>query len=185
MIRKMLLAAFALVALTAAPAAAQYDFTVTPTVVSAGGTVNVTGKGCAAGSPVTVTVTQRSTGEVVLTTTGTADGDGEFSIDIVLDDSFPPGLYDVEARCALPDCTTDASQRLQGVVEGCELVFAATVEIAAPGPGPTTPGDGVDDGDIVRTGSDLNGLGMLGAGLLAAGGLVLVATKGRRRTAEA
>jgi hypothetical protein len=184
MIRKMLLAALALVALVAAPAAAQYDFTVSPTVVSAGGVVNVSGKGCGPFSTVSVKVTQRSTGSVIYTGQDQTDAAGEFSFDIQLPTGLAPGFYDLEARCPLDGSLDASSTRLQGVVEGDDLVFRAVIEIRAAGNGGDN-GGGVDDGDIVRTGSDLNGLGLLGAGLLTAGGLVLIATKGRRRSAGA
>lgn len=185
MIRKMLVGAIALVAIAAAPAAAQYDFTVSPTQVQAGGAVNISGEGCAPNSEVTVVITKRTSAEVVITDSGSTDDNGQFSIDIDLPSSLTPGFYDLEARCTLPDCSVDASSRaLQGEVEGCELVFRSAIEIVTPGT-PSTPGDGVDGGNIVRTGSDLNGLGLLGAGLLTAGGLVLIATKGRRGHAAA
>ena len=49
---------------------------------------------------------------------------------------------------------------------------------------PPTTGSTGTTGPIVRTGSDLNGLGLLGAGLLTLGGLILVATKTRRHEAR-
>jgi hypothetical protein len=179
----MLIAAMALVALAAAPAAAQYDFSVSPTVVQAGGVVNISGEGCGPFSTVTVKVTQRSSGDVIFSGLDQTDAAGEFSFDITLPSNLAPGFYDLEARCPL-DGSLDRSTRLQGVVEGDDLVFRAVIEIVADGGG-TPGGGGVDDGDIVRTGSDLNGLGLLGAGLLTVGGLVLIATKSRRSTADA
>ena len=40
----------------------------------------------------------------------------------------------------------------------------------------------MNNGTLPRTGSDLDRLGLMGAGLLTAGGLVLVATKSRRHS---
>jgi opacity protein-like surface antigen len=183
MIRKMLIAAVALVVLAATPAAAQYDFEVSPTVVQAGGVVTVSGKGCPPNSPVGVKVTQRSTGKIIYKARSKTDANGEFTFQIKLRKNLAPGFYDLEARCPLkPGIPVDYNQRaLQGKVEGDYLVFRAVIEIKGPTKG--GGGSGVDDGDIVRTGSDLNTMGLVGAGLLTVGGLVLIASK-RRRTAE-
>ena len=119
MVRKMLIAAAVLVVLMATPAAATYDFEVSPATVQPGGTVTLSGHGCAPGSPVTVTVTQRSTGKVVLELTGTADDQGEFKIPVTIPTTLTGGWYDIQARCGLPDCTADSSRALQGEVDGC------------------------------------------------------------------
>ncbi len=59
MIRKMLIGATLLLALAAAPVAAQtYDFNVTPGTVVAGGQVTVSGQGCAANAQVIITMTE-------------------------------------------------------------------------------------------------------------------------------
>ncbi|HRW38072.1 MAG: hypothetical protein KDB04_01030 [Acidimicrobiales bacterium] len=184
MFRKMLVAGLALVALAASPAAAEYDFSVSPTVVQAGGVVTVSGEGCVPFSTVSVKVTQRSTGSVIYTGSDQTDANGEFTFDVQLPKNLAPGFYDLEARCPL-DGSTAPGRALQGTVEGNDLVFRAVIEIvAAPGGGGGGGGGGVDDGKIVRTGSDLNGLGLVGAGLLTVGGLVLIASK-RRRTSAA
>ncbi|MEZ5138134.1 MAG: hypothetical protein R2711_05045 [Acidimicrobiales bacterium] len=182
MFRKMLVAALALVALVAAPVAAEYDFSVSPTVVQAGGVVTVSGTGCVPFSTVSVKVTQRSTGTIVYTGSDQTDANGEFTFDVQLPKNLAPGFYDLEARCPL-DGSTAPTRALQGTVEGNDLVFRAVIEIVA-APGGGGGGGGVDDGNIVRTGSDLNGLGLVGAGLLTVGGLVLIASK-RRRTSVA
>lgn len=184
MFRKMLIAGLALVALMASPAAATYDFEVSPTVVQAGGVVSVSGKDCPPLSPVGVKVTQRATGKIVYQASDTTDAAGEFSFQIKLPSNLAPGWYDLEARCPLkPGLPADYNRRaLQGEVEGDYLVFRASFEVKAAPSG--NGGTGTDDGTIVRTGSDLNGLGLVGAGLLTVGGLVLVASK-RRKTADA
>lgn len=184
MFRKMLIVGVALVALAASPAAAQYDFEVSPTVVQAGGVVSVSGKDCPPLSPVGVKVTQRSTGTIIYQAEDTTDAQGSFSFNIQLPKDLAPGFYDLEARCPLkPGLPAEYNRRaLQGQIEGDYLVFRAVIEVRAPGGG--DDGNGVDDGDLVRTGSDLNGLGLIGAGLLTVGGLVLIASK-RRNAAGA
>lgn len=186
MVRKMLIVGVALAALVASPAAAQYDFEVSPTVVLAGGVVSVSGRDCPPLSPVGVKVTQRSTGTIIYQASDTTDAEGSFSFEIKLPANLAPGFYDLEARCPLkPGLPADYNRRaLQGEIEGDYLVFREVIEIRAPGGGDNGGGGGVDDGDLVRTGSDLNGLGLIGAGLLTVGGLVLIASK-RRNAASA
>lgn len=177
MFRKMMIGAVALVALVASPAAAQYtDFTVTPGAVVLGGDITVSGKGCGAGETVTVTVTQitstKAVGDVIITTTTPADDNGEYSTTIVIPKDAEPGTYEVVAECG-------------GVVVGRQTITVMapttpTTPTTAPGGSSTTP-----SGTIVRTGSDLNGLGLLGIGLLTTGGIILVATKSRRHQARA
>lgn len=179
MFRKMLIAALALVALMASPAAATYDFEVSPTVVQAGGTVSISGKDCPPNSPVDVKVTQRATGKVIYTASDTTDAAGEFSFSIKLPSDLAAGWYDIEARCCPADGAAPSERALQGTVEGDCVVFRASVQVKAAPAG----NDGTGTGTIVRTGSDLNGLGLVGAGLLTVGGLVLLASK-RRKTAE-
>jgi len=166
-IRKILLGAIALVGLLASPALAQYSIIVTPGQVPPGGSVTATGEGCPPGSVVTITVTRATStqapGEVIFTETTTADADGEFASTFVMPADAEPGDYLVAAFC------------------GGQQVASAIITVLGPTDGGGSAGTGVDDDDIVRTGSDLNGLGIAGAGLLTAGGLLLLATKGRRR----
>lgn len=164
MVRKMLLGAFALIALVAAPAAAQYDFVVTPGTVTLGGDVTVSGEGCTPGDEVSITMTQlteastnRAIGDSVVVGTGTADENGEFTITFTVPENFALGSYEVEAFCS-------------GYSVG-----SSVIQVVGPGGG--------GGGSIVRTGSDLNGLGLLGAGLLTGGGIILLATKSRRNRA--
>lgn len=167
MFRKMLIGAFAAVALAAAPAAAQYNITATPDPVLPGGTVTVTGDLCAAGAEVTVTLapaaTQRALDEPIQVGSGQANEDGEYSIDVQIPADLDPGTYDL--------------------VVFCDGLFVESVQITVAGPQvPTTqPPTGGDD--LVRTGSNLNGLGLMGAGLLLGGGIVLFATRERRHAA--
>lgn len=164
MFRKMLIGAFAAVAFVAAPAAAQYNITVTPDPVPPGGTVTVTGDLCAAGAEVTVTLaptaTQRSLTGPIQVGSGQANEDGEYSIDVQIPGDLDPGTYDLTVFC--------------------DGLFVQSVQITVTGPStPTTqPSTGSDD--LARTGSNLNGLGLMGAGLLLGGGIVLFATRERR-----
>lgn len=166
MFRRMLIGAFALIALVAAPAAAQYDFSVGPGNVTPGGDVTVSGEGCSAGAEVTITLTllqatRAAVGESVVVATVTADANGEFNLTFQIPADAVLGRYKVEAFC-----------------DGAS-VGSAEINVVAPSSG------GGGQGTIVRTGSDLNGLGLLGAGLLTAGGIILIATKSRRHRAQA
>ena len=170
MFRRMLIGAAVLLALAAAPAAAQYDFTVTPGQVEAGGVVSVAGSGgCHPNEQVTITLTQisaaKAVGDKIVITTLTTNAEGEFSGSFTVPAGTQPGTYDVTAHCNNDDVGT------------AELVVVKGSTV-------TTPGHGAG-GPIVKTGSDLNGLGMVGASLLIAGGIVLVATKSRRDAARA
>ena len=166
MFRKMLIGAVALVALVAAPAAAQYNLDVGGEIVP-GGTVTVAGDSCAFNAEVEVTLTQtsssaRAVGDTVTLATGTADGEGKYNISFELPADLEPGTYDISVYC------------------NGAFVRSAQVEIGQ-GTAPTTrPGSGNNGGPIVRTGSDLNGLGLAGVGLLTVGGIILIATKTRR-----
>ena len=169
MIRKMLIGATLLLALAAAPVAAQtYDFNVTPGTVVAGGQVTVSGQGCAANAQVIITMTeaapQRAVGDVIFTTTITADENGEFTYTFTVPVGTPAGTYEITANC-----------------DG--HVFSSFIDVVDTTP-TTTPGNG-STGPIVRTGSDLNGLGLAGAGLITLGGIILIATRSRRHQARA
>ena len=169
MFRKMLIGALALVALAAAPAAAQYNLDVGGEIVP-GGTVTVAGDSCAFNAEVEVTLTQtaastRAVGDTVTLATGTADGEGNYNISFELPADLEPGTYDINVYC------------------NGAFVRSAQVEIGQTGTPTTRPGSGSGSsggGPIVRTGSDLNGLGLAGVGLLTVGGIILIATKTRR-----
>lgn len=199
MVRKLLLTTIALVVLAATPAVAQYpDIVVTPGKVVPGGTVTVSGKGCPPGSTVVVTLKKApaaapaslptggsegqlsraagtagttrlvdlAVGEVVATVT--ADQDGNFNASFKIPPHATPGFYDVITEC-------------DGIVQSQRIEVLGQTEVPPSNP----PGGGArPDGEIVRTGSNLNGVGLIGAGLLAVGGLVLLASR-KRRAADA
>jgi len=204
MVRKLIIAVVALVALAATPASAQYpEIVVQPGRVGPGGTVTVTGKGCDAG--VTVTITMRrvpaggqaslpaggagdgrvaapvrsgsplrgadlDVGEVVATTT--TDQDGTFTATFTVPPHATPGFYDVISQCG----DHVLSQRI-------EVVGASQLPDDG-GSGNNGGGSGIRDtgrdGALPRTGSNLNAVGLLGAALLVAGGLVLLAARKRQ-----
>lgn len=152
MVRKVLLGAVMIVALFAAPAAAQYGtFTVNPGSVRPGGQANFNGKGCKAGETVTVTVQ----GTVVATVTAKPNGsfNGNFTVNL------PSGNYTVVSTCG-------------SLVQSAPLlVRSANVSNRPTGTGGTT---------LPRTGSNIDTLGLMGAALLVAGGGVMLATRKRR-----
>ncbi|WP_426573436.1 hypothetical protein [Aquihabitans sp. McL0605] len=173
MFRRMLIGAAVLVALFAAPAAAQYDYTVNPGQVEPGGAVSVSGQGCAPGATVTITMTEgdttatRALGDVIFQTTVVADANGEFTVEFNIPDGTPVGTYTVTSTCG-------------DTVVGSETIDVVSATTTTPSG--TGSGSG---GTIVRTGSDLTGLGLVGAGLLTLGGIFLIATKSRRNLARA
>jgi LPXTG-motif cell wall-anchored protein len=173
MFRKMLIGAIAATVLFAVPAAAQYNITVTPGTVVPGGTVTITGDQCASNAIITVTLTQltsqRAVGDTIEVGSGQANEDGEYSVDVTIPADAEPGEYELSVFC---DGSFVQSARI--TVAGPST--PTTQPPAPPGGQPSTPGGG----DIVRTGSDLNGLGLLGAALLLGGGAVLFATRNRR-----
>ena len=163
MLRKMILGAVALVALFAAPAAAQYGFIVTPGTVVEGSNVSVSGRGCAPGATVQITFkkapdTATTPDPAFVVKTGTADSSGNFNFTFMVPAGTPPGTYDVSAFCG-------------GQLVGRERI---TVEAA-------TTATTVAVGNLPRTGTDITPMAMAGAGLLTAGGLFLLAGRKRRR----
>ncbi len=197
MLRKMLIGAAALIVLMAAPAAAQYYVVVTPTDVLAGGVVSVSGKGCGANSKVYVRF-QRITPprQTIYSKVIRADAKGNFTFKITVPKNAKPGTYRLQARCRQSgsekagDSNWDAwekanpkatSRAIAGQVRGEWLYWEAIVTVrAAPAGGP-----GTGNGTIVRTGSNLNGLGLVGAGLVATGGIILLGARNRRRYSHA
>jgi hypothetical protein len=180
-------AATLLFALLAAPASAQYA-TVDPDVVEPGGEVLFTGTGCGPNTNVDITVTYlvsyvgAPVPELLVETSILSDAEGSFSYTYPVPADALPGEYEIVARCAPGGGGSQRATTVEGTLdENGDLVFRATFIIPLPGTTTTVPG--VDDGDIVRTGSDLNGLGLLGAGLLVGGGIVLFATRNRRHAA--
>ena len=163
MFRRMVIGALLLVALVAAPAAAQYDFTVSPGDVVPGGSVTVSGSGCQPGETVTITLTQvaatKAVGDSVVIATATTDANGAFTITFVVPEGTAVGSYTLTANC------------------GGHQVGVGDLNVVAPGTATTTPGSTTP---IVRTGSDLTPLGLVGAALITVGGIILIATRTRR-----
>lgn len=154
MVRKVLIGAVMLVAVFAAPAAAQYPpFVITPSGVEQGGSVSFRGSGCQPGETVTLTVN----GQVVATTT--ADNNGEYNSSFVV--NLAPGNYTVTATC--------------GNVVNTHPLNVRGVSTSTPRPG------GTGGAPLARTGSDSNTLALVGAGLLILGGGAMVI--GRKRFA--
>ena len=170
MFRRMLIGAMMLIALVAAPAAAQYDFNVSPGEVQPGGQVSVSGEGCSPGAEVTITLTQISSskaiGDTIVVATVIADENGRFTATFTVPEGTAVGRYEVAALCD----GVQVASRFIDVVDGTTAT--------------TTPASGGTD-PIVRTGSDLNGLGLAGAGLITVGGIILIATRNRRHQARA
>ncbi|MCU1499558.1 MAG: hypothetical protein JWM47_3511 [Acidimicrobiales bacterium] len=160
MVRKVLLVALTMVALFAAPAAAQYDpLVVVPGEIGDGGMVTVTGQGCVPFDEIVIALIPPG----ITVATGTADADGNFTITFTVPEGTDPGTYTVQATC--------------GEVVQSETITVTGTPVTVP------PGNG--GGNLPRTGSDLDGMGLLGAGLLAVGGLVLLGTRRRRSTGPA
>lgn len=177
MVRKALLGAVLLLALVASPAAAQYDgFVVSPGTVTQGGTVTVSGQACEPGEVVKITL-QPTAGDPIQVAEVKADERGNYTTSFVVPADLPPGEYLVKASCGT------------GVDGKTITVVAAGTATTAPpvtkpknnqGTGSKKASKGANSGKLARTGSDLDRVGLVGAGLLMAGGLLLVATKRRR-----
>jgi LPXTG-motif cell wall-anchored protein len=158
--RILVLSTFLLVAMTGT-AFAQYvpgepGIIVDPGTVQVGGTIEVQGSGCPRDTTVSIYV-----GDTLVATTTTAADDGTGSFDvkgIVLPPSLGPGDYIVHARCGTLDLTSVLSIS----------AVAPTTTVATTGTLPTT-------------GSNSTGLLVpVGVGLVAVGGLVVLATRRRR-----
>ncbi len=190
MLRKMLTGALLLIALAASPAAAQYDTVgVSPGTVSPGGTVTLTGQAClpnvevtillvpGAGKAKSTKVTNVPPGGIQVATT-MADAQGYFTVTFKVPADLAPGTYHFEVTAPHPE----------EFPAGCfSSVESATITVASPGttvPGGGGTGGGTGGGGLVHTGSNLDRMGLIGAGLLVTGGLLLVATKRRRHDVD-
>ena len=186
MLKKILMVTAVLVFGAAAPAAAQYpEIVVTPGTVTEGGTISVTGKFCNPGENVVITLRPAATGnraipaEGIVVATTTADENGAFNTSFDLPPEATAGSYEVVVNCG-------GTTRIETIeVLGKNINPPSTVPGTTPG---TTPGpDGNNapggSGTLPRTGSDLNGYGLIGAGLLTVGGLFLLGAR-KRRTAS-
>jgi len=159
LIRRMLMLSGLFVVLFASAAHAQYvpgepGIIVDPNTVEVGGTIEVQGQGCPGGSEVTIYV-----GDILVATTiASDDGTGSFDVkDIVLPPSIGPGTYTVHAFCG-------------------ELDLTAVLNVTAVAT--TTPTQTV----LPVTGSDSGIYVKAGLGLIAVGGLLVLATRRRRAT---
>lgn len=165
MIRKVLIGALMIVAVFAAPAAAQYDtFTVSPGGVESGGTTTFQGDGCEPGSTVTISIDGDTLATVV------ANDQGQFTGSIVVD--LPAGDYTVTATCG--DVVQTAPLNVRGVSDSTTTAPDPTAPAPAPGPGVGGQGGG---SPLPRTGSNTTSLVLVGALLLAGGGAMVVARK--------
>lgn len=154
MIRKVLIGALMLVAVFAAPAAAQYDdFVVNPGSVVSGGNATFTGSGCAAGATVTITID----GKVMATVT--ADAAGNYSGSFLA--NMAAGTYTVTSTCG-------------------DLVRTSPLNVQSATVGRPGPGSGTGGSSLPRTGSNSNSMALVGFGLLAIGGGFMLATRNRR-----
>lgn len=182
MVKRIVVLAVALVALMAAPAAAQQYppdeniITVSDTSPCPGQTVTVTAQAFFAGS----TVDFRLNGQDPAVAHGTADANGKVTVELTIPAGQAQGPLEIKA---------------QGSEFGNErgyLELNAAVDVAACNETPptTAPGGGGGGGggsDLPKTGSDTTmTLVRVGVALAAVGGLLLaVSTKRRRRTGPA
>ncbi len=153
--KKVLLVAVAIVALWASPAAAQYgpDFTATLSAsnVRPGSTVVVDGS-CSAGGSVVVALGSRTLGST------TVGADGLYSVSITVP-QLDRGSHTLRVSCG-------------------EQVRQLSFTVGAAG-GATTPSPSTGSGALVRTGSDTGTLLRVGAVLLLAGAVLVVAVRRR------
>lgn len=155
MVRKVLIGALMIVAVFAAPAAAQYpDFTITPGGVETGGVAGFSGSGCPPGSTVTIAANGQTLATVV------ANAQGEYSGTATI--NLPPGNYTASATCG--DIVRTFPLNVRGVSQGRP---------------PAGVGGGTGGAPLPRTGSDSNNLAVVGAALLLVGGGAMVVARKR------
>lgn len=185
MFKKLLIVAAVLVIGAAAPASAQYpEIVVNPGSITPGGSVTVSGKYCNPNENVTVTLRPVATAdraipaEGIVVATTVANEEGEFNTSFTIPADATPGSYEVVVNC--------------GGTERIVPIEVLSQNVTPPSTPPTTPGGGNNgnngsngngSGELPRTGSDLNGFGIVGAGLLTAGGLFLLGARKRRSAA--
>ena len=134
------------------------DATVSATTVTVGGTVTVSGGGFSSDCQVVLTV--RVGNRVYITQTLTPNGSGDVSADVRLTRT---GRNVIE----LTGCQANGATR----------VLDARVTVRGAGAGSGLPGGGAG---LPNTGADLTSL-YAGIGLLAAGGLLVMVTRQRRK----
>ncbi len=163
MIRRVLAIAALLLLVPATAAYAQYNpgqpgFIITPSTTTAGAQVSFVGEGCPANSTVTFT------NNGVTIATGTAGADGKFAVPATVPSSWAPGAYTITATCGT-------------VVMSNVLTVVAETSGVIPGTSGTT------SGSLPTTGANSMRLVQVAFGLLAVGGLIVLATRRRREMA--
>lgn len=180
MTRKMILAAVALVALFASPAAAQYSgatLQVSDSTVDAGDTIDVLCTGLEAGVPFTVTFD----GNGVPNGEGTTSDAGEVSGSFTVSPDTATGTYELAVTAGEGRCAADIE-----VLGASEDATTPGDNGFTPGPGPSTPPSaGTGAGELARTGvsDSIRTVAMAGAALLAVGGMVLLSARRRHAIA--
>ena len=155
MIRRILLLATVLFALSAGPALAQYTpgqpgFIIDPTEVYPGDGISISGQGCPPATTVVFTVNGQVVGELPTSN----DEDGTFTGTIIVPADLPPGTYTLVATCG-------------------EIVMSNSFTVLSS-----------DSGTLPVTGNDPFPLVRWSLLLIAVGGLVLLAVRGSRSTAR-
>ena len=159
MIKRMFVLSFALVALLAAPVAAQTYASPSGTAVAGESSIRVTGEGCPPNGEIAYSYSGPESGSG--TATADASGDYDFTID-----DLEEGDYTVTVECG-----------------GETFVLNATVGAAGAAPGtPAAPGASAGAGALPRTGTDTTTtLAQFGAAAVALGALAIYGAK-RRKT---
>jgi LPXTG-motif cell wall-anchored protein len=162
MIRRALLLSLALVALLAAPVAAQTSYgTPAGTAVAGADFIRVTGEGCPPNGGIGYSYSGPESGQG----TATAGATGAFSFTI---SDLDRGTYNIAVQCG-----------------GQTFVLSATVGAAGAAPAPVAAA-GTGGTALPRTGSDSSiGMAQLGFAALAVGSAALFASKRRKAKAWA
>lgn len=161
----------ALLLMTAAPAFAQAyppdaaSCTLSPTVVSQGGTLSVDCEGWAANTTIEVTV---FSGHGTVLGSAQTDANGNLSVDVTLPSDIEPGRHTLRL----------SGTNAQGEQQDVDLAFTVRAAAAADRGQPAAPGAAAG---LPATGKDSVLFGVLALGLFTAGGGALYAA--RRRNA--
>lgn len=165
MLTRILLVSAALVALTAAPAAAQYDDTFTAeidTTVIPGQDVNVSGT-CDSGDEVAMTIGDTGVGSIPV------DDDGSFAGPVTAPD-LPAGDYVSTATCG-------------DSVLSVDIAVLAAGRDGAGGDAAAMSAREDSDGGLARTGGPIETLAKIGGGLVLVGAAFALLATWRRRSA--
>jgi LPXTG-motif cell wall-anchored protein len=170
MIRRAFLLSLALVALLAAPVAAQTGYgTPAGTAVAGADFIRVTGEGCPPNGGIGYSYSGPESGQG----TATAGATGAFSFTI---SDLDRGTYNIAVQCGGQTFVLSATVGAAG---------AAPAPVAAPGAAAGT-GTGTGGTALPRTGSDSSiGMAQLGFAALAVGSAALFASKRRKAKAWA